>query len=221
MSIASMFTGIIEGTGRVKSAKQQSEGVQIEVEAHFDLERSNVGESIAVNGCCLTITSRLGTSFWADVSAETIQKTTLGDLKEGAAVNLERPLKMGERLSGHLVQGHVDGIGVVKAVREVGEANEFQIKAPSHLSRYLVEKGSIAVDGVSLTINQVEKETFSVMIIPHTRMKTTFQELGLGSQVNLEVDIIGKYVAKLTHLDSEEYQKGTQITQEFLKKHGF
>ena len=216
-----MFTGIIEGTGRIKSVKKQPDGMQIEVETHFDLERSNVGESIAVNGCCLTITSRLGTSFWADVSAETLEKTTLGNLTEGSAVNLERPLKMGERLGGHLVQGHVDGVGLVQSVRNVGEAKEFQIKAPSVLSSYLVEKGSIAVDGVSLTVNQVAQETFSVMIIPHTQMKTTFQDLQPGHRVNLEVDIIGKYVAKLTHLDSEEYQKGTKITQEFLKKHGF
>lgn len=216
-----MFTGIIEGTGRIKAVKKVPQGMQIEVETYFDLERSNVGESIAVNGCCLTITSRLGTSFWADVSAETLAKTTLGDLTEGSAVNLERPLKMGERLGGHLVQGHVDGVGRVQAVLEVGEGKEFQIKTPSALSRYLVEKGPITVDGVSLTINQVEGETFSVMIIPHTQIKTTFQGLQPGSRVNLEVDIIGKYVAKLNHLDSEEYRKGTEITQEFLKKHGF
>ncbi|MBI4124744.1 MAG: riboflavin synthase [Deltaproteobacteria bacterium] len=216
-----MFTGIIEGTGRIKSVKKVPQGMQIEVETHFDLERSNVGESIAVNGCCLTITSRLGTSFWADVSAETLDKTTLGDLSEGSAVNLERPLKMGERLGGHLVQGHVDGIGSVEAIQAAGEAREIRIQSPQKLACYLVEKGSIAVDGVSLTINQVERETFSVMIIPHTQMKTTFHGLKTGNRVNLEVDIIGKYVAKLTHFDSEEYQKGTKITQEFLKKHGF
>ncbi|MBI4223660.1 MAG: riboflavin synthase [Deltaproteobacteria bacterium] len=216
-----MFTGIIEGTGRIKSVKKVPQGMQIEIAADFDLERSNVGESIAVNGCCLTITSRLGTSFWADVSAETLDKTTLGDLQEGSAVNLERPLKMGERLGGHLVQGHVDGIGSVEAIQAAGEAREIRIQSPQKLACYLVEKGSIAVDGVSLTINQVERETFSVMIIPHTQMQTTFHGLKTGSRVNLEVDIIGKYVAKLTHLDSEEYQKGTKITQEFLKKHGF
>lgn len=216
-----MFTGIIEGTGRIKSIKRFEEGLQLEIAADFDLEQSNVSDSMAVNGCCLTITSRLGNTFWADCSKETLDKTTLGDLKENSPVNLERPLKMGERLSGHLVQGHVDGIGLVQEITEQGEAKEVKIKCPSPLARYLVQKGSIAVDGVSLTINRCEGEIFSVMIIPHTQIKTTFQELEIGSPVNLEVDIIGKYVEKLTHLDSEEYKRGTEVTREFLKKHGF
>ena len=216
-----MFTGIIEGTGRVKSLLKKEDGVQLEVAVDFNLEQSNVGESIAVNGCCLTITSRLGDTFWADLSSETLATTTLGELKEGSAVNLERPLKLGERLGGHLVQGHVDGVGVVKEVVKSGGAKKITVKSHSNLSRYLVEKGSIAVDGVSLTINDCDSDLFSIMIIPHTQVKTTFQALKLGDKVNLEVDIIGKYVGKLTHLDSEEYKKGTQITREFLKKHGF
>lgn len=216
-----MFTGIIEGTGRIKSVKPLEEGCQIEVAADFDLERSNVGDSIAVNGACLTITSRLGNTFWADVSLETVTLTTLGDLQENSAVNLERPLKMGERVGGHLVQGHIDGMGTVQAIQKVGEAKEIAIQCPEHLLRYIVEKGSIAVDGVSLTVNRCEGEVFTVTIVPHTQLKTTFNELKTGSHVNLEVDILGKYVEKLTHLDSEEFQKGTKITQEFLKKHGF
>src|SRR3989338_375330 len=216
-----MFTGIIEGTGKVKSFNRKPDGAQLEIAVDFNLEQTNVGESIAVNGCCLTITSRLGDTFWADLSPETLQLTTLGFLKEGSAVNLERPLKLGERLGGHLVQGHVDGVGVVEKVIDAGESKKITIKTPSHLSRYLVEKGSIAIDGVSLTINCCYKDFFEVMIIPHTQVKTTFQALKVGDRVNLEVDIIGKYVGKLTHLDSEEYKKGTKITQEFLKKHGF
>lgn len=216
-----MFTGIIEGTGRVKSVKRQEEGLQLEIAADFDLERTNLGDSIAVSGCCLTITSRLGNTFWADVSSETLAVTTLGDLQENSPVNLERPLKMGERVSGHFVQGHVDGIGLVRAVKETGAGKEIQVQTPASLIRYLVPKGSIAVDGVSLTLNRVEGDLFEIMIIPHTQLKTTFNELKPGAKVNLEVDILGKFVEKLGHLDSEEYQRGTELTKEFLKKHGF
>ncbi len=216
-----MFTGIIEGTGRIKSVKALEEGLQIEIAADFDLERSNVGDSIAVSGCCLTITSRLGDTFWADVSKETAALTTLGRLKENSAVNLERPLKMGERLGGHFVQGHVDGMGLVRGIQEAGESKEIQIQSPPSLTRYLVTKGSVAVDGVSLTVNRSDGDLFTVMIIPHTQLKTTFNDLKLGDRVNLEVDILGKYVEKLGHLDSEEYQKGSELAKEFLKKHGF
>ena len=216
-----MFTGIIEGTGKVKSITQREEGAQLEIAVDFHLEQTNVGESIAVNGCCLTITSRLGNTIWADLSLETLVRTTLGDLKVEDAINLERPLKMGERLGGHFVQGHVDGVASVEEILDVGEAKKFTFRCPADLNRYLVEKGSIAIDGVSLTLNHCEGDLFSVMIIPHTQVKTTFQALKRGDKVNLEVDIIGKYVEKLTHLDSEEYQKGTQVTKEFLKKHGF
>lgn len=216
-----MFTGIIEGTGHVKSLRKTDNGAQIEIAADFPLEQTNLGDSIAINGCCLTITSRLGNTFWADLSPETIAATTLGTLNEGSPVNLERPLKMGERLGGHLVQGHVDGVAVVEAVETAGEAKKVTLKVPELLSRYLVEKGSVAVDGVSLTINECRRDLFDVMVIPHTRMKTTFQALQSGDRVNLEVDIIGKYVEKLTFLDSEEYQKKSKVTQEFLKKHGF
>ncbi|MBI5300089.1 MAG: riboflavin synthase [Deltaproteobacteria bacterium] len=216
-----MFTGIIEGTGHVKRVNKNDAGAQIEIAVDFNLEQTNVGESIAVNGCCLTVTSRLGNTFWADLSLETLEKTNLGDLKNDSPVNLERPLKMGERLGGHLVQGHVDGMALVEAVETVGEAKKVTLKVPDPLSRYLVEKGSVAVDGVSLTINECKKNLFSVMVIPHTQVKTTFQTLQVGDKVNLEVDIIGKYVEKLTFLDSEEYQKKSKVTQEFLKKHGF
>ncbi len=216
-----MFTGVIEGVGKVRSVKRKGEALEVEISSDFDLERSNVGDSISVNGCCLTITSRLGKSFWADVSAETITSSMLGDLKEGDSVNLERALKVGNRLDGHIVQGHTDAVGKVVNIIEHSGSREFIIEIPEHLSRYVVEKGSVAVDGVSLTVNRVQGKRFTVMIIPHTQLKSTFQFLRIGDKVNLEVDIIGKYVEKLTFLDSEQFEKGSKITEEFLKKHGF
>lgn len=216
-----MFTGIIEGTGRVKAVIKKEEGARLEIVADFGLEQANVGDSIAVNGCCLTIVSRLGNTFWADLSPETLTKTTLGRLERGFAVNLERPLKIGERLGGHFIQGHVDGVGIVEEILQVGDTLNLALTFPPPLSRYIVEKGSIAVDGVSLTINQCDRDHFSVMIIPHTQLKTTLQQLRPGMCVNLEVDIIGKYVEKIRFLDSAEYHQGSEVAKEFLKKHGF
>jgi riboflavin synthase len=216
-----MFTGVIEGVGIVRSIRKKGEGAEIEIGCEFDLEKTNVGDSISVNGCCLTVTSRLGKSFWADISPETVASSTLGELAEGDAVNLERSLLVGSRLDGHIVQGHVDGVGKVIDIVEQSGSREFTIEIPDNLSRYVVEKGSVAVDGVSLTVNRVEHHRFSVMVIPHTQLRSTFQRMHVGSKVNLEVDIIGKYVEKLTFLDSEQYEQGSKITEEFLKKHGF
>ncbi len=216
-----MFTGVIEGVGKVRSVRHKGEGLEVEIACDFDLERSNVGDSISVNGCCLTVTSRLGKCFWADVSRETVESSTLGRLNEGDPVNLERALKVGSRLHGHIVQGHADGVGKVIDIKERSGSKEFWIEISDSLTRYVVDKGSIAVDGVSLTVNRVDGRRFSVMIIPHTQLRSTFQHLRVGDSVNLEVDIIGKYVEKLTFLDSEQFEKGSEITEEFLKKHGF
>jgi len=216
-----MFTGIIEGVGTVRTVKKKEEGLEIEIGCEFDLERTNVGDSISVNGCCLTVTSRLGKSFWADVSDESTGITTLGNVKVGDPVNLERALQVGSRLGGHIVQGHVDGIGQIVDIKEHSGSMEYRIEIPAQLSKYIVEKGSVAVDGVSLTVNRCENNQFSVTVIPHTKLKTTFSKLKRGERVNLEVDIIGKYVEKLTFLDSDEYRKESKITEEFLKKHGF
>ena len=216
-----MFTGIIEGVGTVRAVSRTGDGARIEIACDFDLEKWNVGDSIAVNGCCLTVTSRLGKSFWADLSSETLDATTLGDLRVGSAVNLERPLQLGGRLGGHLVQGHVDGVGKILKINNLDRGRELLMEIPGHLARYVVEKGSITVDGVSLTVNHCAGNQFRVMIVPHTELRTTFSGLAVGERVNLEVDIIGKYVEKLTFLDSEQYQRGTDVTREFLKKHGF
>ena len=176
-----------------------------------------------MNGCCLTITSFLGNTFWADVSHVTAHLTTLSQVKPGSAVNLERPLRKGDRVGGHIVQGHIDGMGKIISVTEQENAREFEISFSPMLARYIVEKGSIAVDGVSLTVCACDGMTFKVVIIPHTQLKTTFDDLGPGDPVNLEVDVLGKYLEKLTFLDSEAFHQTdrSEITKEFLKKYGF
>jgi riboflavin synthase len=216
-----MFTGIIEGVGTVRSKRKKDDGVEIEIGCEFNLETMNVGDSISVNGCCLTVTSRLGKCFWADVSPETLQASTLSRLKENSPVNLERALVVGQRMGGHIVQGHVDGVGKVVDVIKHSAYREFVIEIPDGLVRYVVEKGSIAVDGVSLTVNKCDGARFSVMVIPHTSVSSTFNSMEISDLVNLEVDIIGKYVEKLTFLDSEQFDRKSKITEEFLKKHGF
>lgn len=216
-----MFTGIIEGVGIIKTVSRKDKLVQFEINCNFDLERTNVGDSISVNGCCLTITSRLGNTIWVDTTPETLEKSSLNSLKAGDPVNLERAMVMGGRLDGHIVQGHVDGVGKVIAIIDKGEAKEVEIEFPSNLAKYIVEKGSVAIDGISLTVNACKRNRFKVMIIPHTRLRTTFERLFVGREVNLEVDIIGKYVEKLTFLDSKDMEKPSPITEEFLRQHGF
>jgi len=216
-----MFTGIIEGVGVIRSIKHKGEGLQVEIECDFDLKKVNIGDSISVNGCCLTVTSRLGTRFWADVSKETIERTTYKFLGEGEPVNIEMAMELGGRFGGHIVQGHVDGVGEVVNINDDSDKVELVIKVPNGLEKYIVKKGSIAIDGVSLTVNHIKNSFFSVTIIPHTKVKTTFSKLYIGKLVNLEVDIIGKYVEKLTFLDSDELEKESKITEDFLRKHGF
>jgi len=216
-----LFTGIIEGGGRIRAIKKSKNSMEIEIEADFDLGDANVGDSVSVNGCCLTITSRLGRHFWTDVSYETILKTTLAKISTGTRANLERAMSADGRFGGHMVQGHIDGVGKIVNTKFVGAARKFTIEISSNLSRYIVEKGSIAVDGVSLTVNDCMGDQFSVMIIPHTQLNSTFQSMKLGDDVNIEVDIIGKYVEKMKFMDSEQFSSGSRITEEFLKKHGF
>ena len=216
-----MFTGIVEGVGTIKSLKRRNMNASLEVEVSFDLEDTTVGDSLAIDGCCLTVTSRLGNRFWADISGETMRVTTLGRLEVGTKVNAERALKMGGRLGGHLVQGHVDGVGKIVSFQDVESGKELSVQIPGRLERYIVEKGSITVDGISLTINKVAEQVVSIRVVPHTLDSTTLSSRKVGDGVNLEVDIIGKYVEKLRFLEAEEFHKESKITEEFLKKHGF
>jgi riboflavin synthase len=187
-----MFTGIVEELGRVRSVTPNQGGAHLELECRHVLEDASIGASIAVNGCCLTVVE-LGDGWWeADVSEESFARTNLGDLRPGTPVNLERPVRLLDRLGGHLVQGHVDGVGEI-----VRPAPDLQVRMPSELLRYIVEKGSITVDGISLTVVDVLDDGFTVALIPHTTAVTTLGHKGAGDRVNLEVDVMAKYVERL------------------------
>lgn len=216
-----MFTGIIEGIGILKSITRRDYNASFEIEVDFDLEDTNVGDSISIDGCCLTVTSRLGNHFWAELSDETLRITTLGGLKIGDTANIERALKIGGRLGGHMVQGHVDGVGKIESFQYVGESKELVIQVPHKLTRYIVNKGSLTIDGISLTVNEIKGNIAKIRVVPHTIQATTLKNKKPGDSINLEVDIIGKYVEKLRFLGSEEYHEESKITEEFLKKHGF
>jgi riboflavin synthase len=192
-----MFTGIVEDVGKVREIKTKSKDVLFIIQVkHIDAGEIGLGESIAVNGTCLTVISSGKNNFTVEASHETLKRTNLSKLKVGSKVNLERALKIGGRLGGHIVNGHVDGIGKVESIEKRGKSIEIWFSLPEALSRYVVEKGSIAVDGVSLTINAVNGNRFSVNIIPYTQDATIFAELRPGDLVNIECDIIGKYVEK-------------------------
>jgi len=194
-----MFTGIVEGTGTVVTLAHSRSGgaARLEVDAPWPAGELAVGDSVAVDGCCLTVVASIPGGFAADLVAETLRRTALGRLAAGAKVNLERPLALGGRLGGHLVQGHVDGVGRVLALQAVGEGREVRVELPEELARYVVEKGSIAVDGVSLTVAAVGRGWFAVALVPHTLAATTLGERAPGDPVHLEVDVVAKYVERL------------------------
>lgn len=204
-----MFCGIIEGVGILKGRVERDGATHLEIQSQFDLETTAIGESIAVNGCCLTVTSRLGNTVWADLGAETLRVTTLGRMQIGDLVNLERPLQYGGRVGGHLVQGHVDGVGRVLEVTAHADSREIVLEVPVPLTRYVIEKGSIAIDGVSLTIARVSGDRIHLCVIPHTDHVTTFQRLRAGDAVNLEVDMVGKYIEKLAFPAAAAYHSQT------------
>jgi riboflavin synthase len=194
-----MFTGIVEGSGTVVALTPTPDGAaaRLEVEAPWLAGGLAIGDSVAVDGCCLTVTAITAHGFAADLVAETLRRTALGRRAAGARVNLERPLALGGRLGGHLVQGHVDGVARVLDWRPVGPGREVRIELPEGLARYVVEKGSIAVDGVSLTVAAVGQGWFAVALVPHTLAATTLGERRPGDPVHLEVDVVAKYVERL------------------------
>jgi riboflavin synthase len=192
-----MFTGIIEELGKVRSIEQRGENARIVIEAHVVIQGTNHGDSIAVNGVCLTALDLQSDSFAADVSKETLARSTLGSLKPGAPVNLERSVTPATRLGGHIVQGHVDARGQLVGVEDHGESWTVRFGFPAEIARYLVFKGSVAVEGISLTIAALSDHYFEVAIIPKTWEVTNLATLKVGDGVNLEVDVIGKYVERL------------------------
>jgi riboflavin synthase len=208
-----VFTGIVEELGSVQ-VRPGGDGLTIELTCKKVLEGTVLGDSIMVNGACLTVTALSDHGFSADVSAETVAVTTLNNLKNGAKANLERAMALGGRLGGHLVSGHVDGIGRIRSTRKVGKAVEIWLDSPATVLDISVPKGSIAIEGVSLTINKLDEAGFSVMIIPHTGSHTTLLDKVPGDRVNLEADLIGKYVARLT----KGYQGGGGLTESDLYK---
>lgn len=199
-----MFTGIIEGVGRLRASEIRGGDARLIIEAGtLPFADVSLGESIAVNGVCLTVVEFGAVSFQADASNETLSLTTLGALKPGGLVNLERAMRPTDRLGGHMVSGHVDGIGAVVDIREDARAQRWRFSAPAPLLRYIAKKGSICVDGVSLTVNEVDGEGFEVALIPHTISHTAFSQTGISDAVNLEIDLVARYVERLLQGSSQ------------------
>jgi riboflavin synthase len=217
-----MFTGLIEGTGKLKTVEPRGKDMRLSIQASFDLEGFQTGESVAVDGVCLTVVSWQARAFTLDVSQETLSRTTLGQRSVGDEVNLERALRLGDRLGGHLVNGHVDGKARVMARKQRGDSLVFVFEVVAELGRYIIEKGSVAVNGVSLTVNRCDEQSFDVNIVPHTARVTTIGSLRVGDEVNIEVDIIGKYVERFVRPMQESDSPSTGgVDRGFLAKHGF
>ncbi len=191
-----MFTGIVTDIGRVRSVRDTNRDRRFEIETHYDLSTIGLGASIAHAGCCLTVVEKAEGWFAVEVSGETLEMTTLGDWREGRSVNLERPARVGDELGGHIVSGHVDGVGDVISISAEGGSHRVRIRAPRPLHRFIAPKGSITVEGVSLTVNEVDDDVFGVNIIPHTWDVTTLGDVGAGARVNLEIDMLARYLAR-------------------------
>lgn len=215
-----MFTGIIEAIGIIRSLEYRRDGAELVVKAEGLVSSLRSGHSIAVNGVCLTVTRCESDMFSCDLSAETLHRSTLGRARLGMRVNLERPLAVGDRLGGHFVLGHVDGMGSLARNEPSGEGRLMAFRFPRELERYLVHKGSVAVDGISLTIASLKEEVFSVAVIPQTLDRTILKNLKLGDSVNLEVDILGKYFERFFQLGQIQ-DKPQELTLEYLKEQGF
>lgn len=192
-----MFTGIITGIGTVRAIAKRGD-TRFEIATGYDVANIAIGASIACSGCCLTVIEKGADWFAVEVSAETVSKTNLGGLGQGTRINLERSLKVGDELGGHIVSGHVDGLGEILSITPDGGSQRYRISVPDDLARFIAPKGSIAIDGTSLTVNEVERNVFGVNIIPHTQSVTTWGSMRQGQRVNIEIDMLARYVARLT-----------------------
>lgn len=219
-----MFTGLIEGVGTLLRTERHGPDARMVISPAFALDNPVLGESIAVDGACLTVIDFDSSSFGADVSAETLARTTLGAKVSGSRLNLERALKLGDRLGGHLVTGHVDCVGVLKERRSQGRSLRLSFEIAPDLASFVVEKGSIAINGISLTVNGVSNGGFDVNIVPHTASVTTLADLRIGSQVNIETDLIGKYIHRLMSVGQDapnDERSGKGIDLDLLRRNGF
>jgi riboflavin synthase len=212
-----MFTGLIEDVGRVVAFDKKGTAGLLRVETSIPVEEIAIGDSVAVNGACLTATVKAGKTLTFDVSPESLDKTTIGKLRVGSVVNLERALRLGDRLGGHIVTGHIDCIGHLAKMAESSGNRILEFTMPTANARYLVAKGSVAIDGISLTVNSVTQNGFSVNIIPLTQISTTLTNLKPGDAINIETDIIGKYVERLT----QPWSSGGSVTMKTLAENGF
>jgi riboflavin synthase len=218
-----MFTGLIEGPGEIVRVEKKGNKALIWIKPEFPWDEKKLGESISVNGVCLTAAMWMGNTFSLDVSEETLRRSDLGRLKKGDRVNLERALRLSDRLGGHWVTGHIDGVGRILQKEKQGDFFWLRISSPESLRAFIVEKGSIAVDGISLTVNRVGEEAFDLTIIPHTAARTTLDRKQIGEAVNLETDLIGKYVVQFLsrRVNREPGRSGSKVDGDFLREHGF
>ncbi|MEW6614924.1 MAG: riboflavin synthase [Thermodesulfobacteriota bacterium] len=216
-----MFTGLIEGVGTIKKIGKKGGSMTLFIESNLDLTETKTGDSISVDGVCLTIVEVMSKEFRAEVSPETLQRTTLREIKEEQKVNLERAMRISDRLGGHLVLGHVDGIGKIREVSKDINSTRMKISASKDIMKYIIEKGSVAIDGISLTVNECTDDNFGVNIIPHTAGHTTLSDKKAGDSVNIENDIIGKYVERFLDKGYGKREGDSKINREFLSKHGF
>ncbi len=212
-----MFTGLVTDTGEIVSLRPEGNGASLEIRAAFTAKDAAIGDSIAINGTCLTITTLEGGVMRFHVSGETLKATTLGELRPGGKVNLEPALRSSDRMGGHFVTGHVDAVGRIRSTTPEGQATRYEIEAPAEVLTYLVDKGSVALDGISLTVVEVLKDSFTLVIIPYTAEVTTLGAKKTGDRVNLEADIIGKYV----HRYMQKGRDSDDALMDSLRKHGF
>lgn len=217
-----MFTGIVEEIGKIKAINGSQDSVEMVIQAKKILEDVHLGDSISVNGVCLTVTEFTSNGFTVDVMPETVQSTSLRDLQQNSPVNLERAMSAGGRFGGHIVSGHVDGIGRIVRKTPKGNAVYYEIEVPNELVQYMIYKGSVAVDGTSLTIFGLTETTFTLSLIPHTLSETILHGKGVGDIVNIECDMLGKYVSQFLQCSFEDKKSmKSSITSSFLEEHGF
>lgn len=217
-----MFTGLIEEVGEITSVTRKGNSAQITVRAGKILKDTKIGDSISTNGVCLTVTEKTSNTFTVDVMPETMKRTNLKNFKYGSKVNLERALRVGDRLDGHMVSGHVDGLGKIANYLKEDNAVWITVEADKSLLKYIIEKGSIAIDGTSLTVAYVDDRSFKVSIIPHTGEATTLLDKKIGYEVNLECDMVGKYIEKFMKYEEDKSEESnSNLNEDFLRQNGF